>query len=81
MKPEELEKMLEDMRKEFDYIFLDCPPVEIVADATIISPLADMSIFVVGAEMLEREALPELERYYTEERLKKMSLKHLKKSI
>lgn len=69
-----LKKMLEDMRKEFDYIFLDCPPVEIVADATIISPLADMSIFVVRAEMLEREALPELERYYTEERLKKMSI-------
>ena len=69
-----LSKMLNELRKEYDYIFLDCPPMEIVADATIISPLADMSIFVIRAELLEREALPELEKYYTEERLKKMSL-------
>ena len=69
-----LSKMLNELRKEYDYIFLDCPPIEIVADATIISPLADMSIFVVRAELLEREALPELEKYYSEERLKKMSL-------
>ena len=69
-----LGNMLSELRKQYDYIFLDCPPLEIVADATIVSPLADMSIFVIRAELLEREALPELEKYYTEGRLKKMSI-------
>jgi capsular exopolysaccharide synthesis family protein len=69
-----LGNMLSELRKQYDYIFLDCPPLEIVADATIVSPLADMSIFVIRAELLEREALPELEKYYEEARLKKMSI-------
>ena len=30
---ERLEQLITDLRAEYDYIFIDCPPVEIVADA------------------------------------------------
>lgn len=36
-----------------DYIFIDCPPVEIVADAAIINKLVDMTLFIVRAGLLE----------------------------
>ena len=30
-----LEKIIRQMRGEYDYVFIDCPPVEIVADTQI----------------------------------------------
>ena len=69
-----LGKMLEDMKKDYDYIFLDCPPVEIVTDPDIISPLADMTIFIVRAGLLERTMLPQIDKYYTDHKYNNISL-------
>ena len=69
-----LDDLLKSVRQEYDYIFLDCPPLEIVADATIVSRLADMTIFVVRAEALQLTALPDVQKYYDESRLPKMTI-------
>ena len=71
---QKLDDLLASVRKDYDYIFLDCPPLEIVADATIISRLADMTIFVVRAEALQLSALPDVQKYYDENRLPKMTI-------
>ena len=71
---QKLDNLIAQVRKEYDYIFLDCPPLEIVADATIISRLADMTIFVIRAEALQLSALPDVQKYYDENRLPKMSI-------
>jgi len=69
-----LDDLLKQVRKEYDYIFVDCPPLEIVADATIASRLADMTIFVIRAEALQLTALPDIQKYYDENRLPKMTI-------
>ena len=46
------------LRKEYDYIFLDCPPVDIVADTAIVARVSDLTIFVVRAGLLDKRALP-----------------------
>lgn len=66
--------MLDQLRQEYDYVFVDCPPVEIVADATIISHESDITLFVIRAGMLERNMLPELERNYEEKRYNNMAM-------
>lgn len=71
---ERLDTLVNELRKEYDYIFLDCPPLEIVADATIVSRLASMTIFVIRAEALQRTALPDVQKYYDEKRLAKMTI-------
>lgn len=71
---QKLDDLITSVRKDYDYIFLDCPPLEIVADATIISRLADMTIFVVRAEALQLTALPDVQKYYDENRLPKMTI-------
>lgn len=71
---ERLEKVIGDFRKEYDYIFIDCPPVEIVADAAIINKLADMTLFILRAGLLERNMLPEIEQFYTDKKYKNMSI-------
>lgn len=71
---EKLAQMLNALRSEYDYIFVDCPPVEIVADASIINKLTDMTLFIIRAGLLERVMLPEIERFYTEHKYKNLSL-------
>ncbi|MBO4758122.1 MAG: polysaccharide biosynthesis tyrosine autokinase [Bacteroidales bacterium] len=69
-----LKPMLDQLRQEYDYVFVDCPPVEIVADATIISHESDITLFVVRAGMLERAMLPELEKNYEEKKYNNMAM-------
>lgn len=66
--------LIDKVRPKYDYIFIDCPPVEIVADTAIIEKLADRTLFVVRASLLERSMLPVLETMYEEHKLKNMSL-------
>lgn len=69
-----LKPMLDELRQHYDYIFLDCPPVEIVADATIISREADLTLFIVRAGLLERSMLPELQKNYDEKKYNNMAM-------
>ena len=68
------EDLITRLRELYDYIFIDCPPVDIVADTQIIEKLTDRTIFVVRAGLLERDMLPELQRMYDEKRFKNMAL-------
>lgn len=69
-----LKPMLDELRQHYDYVFVDCPPVEIVADATIISREADLTLFVVRAGLLERSMLPELQKNYDDKRYNNMAM-------
>ena len=69
-----LKPMLDELRQHYDYIFVDCPPVEIVADATIISHEADVTLFVIRAGLLERFMLPELQKSYEEKKYNNMAM-------
>lgn len=69
-----LATLIAALRPEYDYIFIDCPPVDIVADAQIIEKWADRTIFIVRSGLLDRSMLPELENMYTEKRFKNLSM-------
>ncbi|MCH5330662.1 MAG: polysaccharide biosynthesis tyrosine autokinase [Alistipes sp.] len=61
-------EMLDEVKAAYDYVFIDCPPVEIVADAAIINRYADLTLFVIRAGVLERDVLPEVEQWYADKR-------------
>lgn len=69
-----LEKMIRQVRGEYDYVFIDCPPVEIVADTQIIEKLADRTIFVVRSGLMQRSMLGDIEQLYKDKKFKNMSL-------
>lgn len=71
---ERLKKVVDMARAEFDYVFIDCPPIEIVADMPILEKLADSTIFVVRVGLLERSMLPDLQAIYDEKKYKNMSV-------
>lgn len=69
-----LKTLIEQVRDDYDLIFIDCPPIDIVADAQIIEKFADRTLFVVRAGLLDRAMLPELESIYQEKRFKNLSV-------
>lgn len=66
-------KLIEEMRRHYDYILIDCPPIEVVADAQLIDKYADRTIFAIRAGLLERSMLPILEKLYEDKKYKRMA--------
>lgn len=66
--------MIETLKKDYDYVFLDCPPVEIVADSHIIAQSADLTLFIARANLMDLALLTEIDRWYEEKKFKNLSL-------
>ena len=67
-------QLLKEAEGKYRYIFIDCPPIDIVADTHIIEKYATNSIFLVRCGLLERSMLDEIENLYTEKKLTNMTL-------
>lgn len=66
--------LIDRLKEEYDYVLIDCPPVEMVADAKIINRLVDVTVFVIRAGVLERGMLPEIQRFYDEKRYRNLAV-------
>lgn len=69
-----LHQLLESLRTQYSYIFIDCPPIDVVADTQIIERQSDRTIFVIRAGLLERAMITDLENIYRTKRLKNLSI-------
>src|SRR5690554_1138679 len=52
-----MKELLKKMVEDYDYVFIDTPPVGVVTDASILSTIADGTIIVAAAKQVEREGL------------------------
>lgn len=52
-----MQRLLQELRKEYDFIILDTPPVNMVIDAVVLAPQCDGVLFVVRANRSERGAV------------------------
>ena len=69
-----LTELLEQLRAEYDYVFLDCPPTNIVADTSIVAKEADSTLFIIRCGLLDRRMVPELDNIYKSGQFNHMSL-------
>ena len=66
--------LIEKFKQEYKYVLIDCPPIDMVADTHIMEKLADRTIFLVRANVMERSMIPELETLYSENKLKNIAV-------
>lgn len=69
-----LKTMLDTLREEYEYIFIDCPPAEIVADAAIVSKLSDLTLFVIRAGLLDKQSLITIDEFYNTRRYNNLAV-------
>lgn len=71
---ERLKALMQDLKLHYDYVFIDCPPVEVVADSSIISKYADHTLFVIRAGVLDLSMLSVIDEMYNKGQYPNMSL-------
>ena len=69
-----LDDLFAELKRRYDYIIADGVPVGLVADAMVTNRVADLTIFVVRAGRLDRRALPDIGKMYSEKKLVNMAL-------
>ena len=69
-----LPRMIEELKQEYDYVFIDCPPVDVVADANVVSEYVDMALFVVRAGLMKKDMLPIVDTFYNQKKFPSLSL-------
>lgn len=69
-----LDELVDAVKADYDYVLIDNVPMAVVADATITNRLADATLFVARAGVLDRRQLPDIERIYKEGKMKQMAL-------
>lgn len=59
LESEKLKKFIEELRKVYDIIILDCPPAIAVTDASLISRFADGLVFVIAYNFTKKDVIKE----------------------
>ncbi|MEG1685974.1 MAG: polysaccharide biosynthesis tyrosine autokinase, partial [Bacteroides sp.] len=71
---ERLDSMIEQLKKQFDYIILDCAPVSLVTDSLILSRVADATIYVSRANYTYKKTISWINELVREKKLPSLSI-------
>ncbi|MDR0748422.1 MAG: polysaccharide biosynthesis tyrosine autokinase [Tannerellaceae bacterium] len=71
---ERLDAMIRQLAELYNYVILDSAPYSLVADTSIINRVADLTVFVIRAGLMDKRMLPEVEKLYKQNKLKNMSV-------
>jgi tyrosine-protein kinase Etk/Wzc len=71
---EKLDELIDSLRKNYEYILIDSPPVAVVTDAVLISRLSCVTLFVMRHRYTSRNVLPLVENLSKTSSIKNMAL-------
>lgn len=69
-----LKELFTDLKKDFDYVIIDAPPVGVVTDAQILEQEADATLFVIRHDYTPKERLKMIDNLYRERKFKNLNL-------
>jgi tyrosine-protein kinase Etk/Wzc len=67
-------EFIETVKKKFDVIIIDTPPLAIVTDALLLAPYVSINLFIVRQRYSSRNTLEIIEQLYRQGELKNMAL-------
>ena len=69
-----LDRLLQELRQQYDYIIIDSSPVGSVSDAFLLNRVCDASLFVVRNDLTPKSAISLANKIYEEKRLNNVNL-------
>ncbi|HFK5546702.1 TPA: GumC family protein [Elizabethkingia anophelis] len=69
-----LDELIKELKERYDYVIIDGVPLGIVADASIIDRVADLTLFIIRIGKMDRRQLPEIEKLYQEKKLSNLAI-------
>jgi capsular exopolysaccharide synthesis family protein len=65
--------LIEEAKKEFDYIVIDCPPTIYVNDTLLISKYADLTVYITRYNFTDKELINYSNNLFQDNKLKNMA--------
>lgn len=66
--------LFEQLKTQFDYIIMDAPPVGLVADAQLLSPYVDITLYVVRLKFTLKAQLNIVQELFKSKKINKMAV-------
>lgn len=66
--------LIAELKKQFDYIIMDAPPVGIITDAQLLSVYADVTLYLVRQKVTQKAQLSIVEELYTNRKMKNIGI-------
>lgn len=71
---DKIQQLIEIYQKSFDYVILDTPPIGLVSDALLLSPVVDVCFYLVRHEVTHRNQLDRLRELAQQKRFKSLNV-------
>jgi tyrosine-protein kinase Etk/Wzc len=62
-------ELITDLKKEFDYIILDAPPIGIITDAQLLSHFADVTLYLVRQNVTQKKQISIVQDLYNQKKM------------
>ncbi|NAW51350.1 polysaccharide biosynthesis tyrosine autokinase [Elizabethkingia argentiflava] len=69
-----LDQLIAELKERYDYIIIDSVPTGIVADASIVDRVTDLTLFLIRVGKMDRRQLPEIQKIYEEGKLSNLAI-------
>lgn len=69
-----LDQLVRELRNRYDYVIVDGVPIGVVADASIVDRVTDLTLFIIRSGKMDRRTLPEIQALYEEKKLSNLAI-------
>ncbi|HBF88742.1 MAG TPA: hypothetical protein DDX39_08885 [Bacteroidales bacterium] len=69
-----MQELLDILKKEYEYIVIDTPPVALVTDALLLSKVSDANIFVIRQNYSNKNVIKLIDGMYTSKKMENLSV-------
>jgi capsular exopolysaccharide synthesis family protein len=69
-----VEKLMEELKSQFDYIIIDAPPIGLVTDAQLLNPYADITLYLVRQKYTYKNQLTIVEDLHVNGKMNRIGI-------
>lgn len=69
-----MKELIISLKKSFDYVIIDTPPIGIVSDSIILTEFSDLNIFLVRQNFTKKRLLENINDFYVSKKIKNLCI-------